>query len=157
MRRARKHKKIDAKPDYKHKRVDLGRFLNYLMKAGGKSTAEKMLYKALDVIEEKTKSDPIKTFETAIANASPLVEVASRRVGGANYQIPIEVRPERKFFLAAHWIIKAARTKKGTPMHIRLAEQIMQAAKNEGEAIKKKQDTHRIAEANRAFASFLRR
>jgi small subunit ribosomal protein S7 len=156
MRGNSTYKKIDPKPDYRHDRVDLGRFINYLMKGGGKATAEKVVYKSLDEIKKITKEDPVMIFETAIKNAAPAVEVKSRRVGGANYQVPIEVRPDRKFFLAAHWIIQAAQSKKGGNAYKHLADEIIAASKNEGEAIKRKQNTHRIAEANRAFASFAR-
>ncbi|MFH1161854.1 MAG: 30S ribosomal protein S7 [Candidatus Jorgensenbacteria bacterium] len=137
-------------------RVDAGRFINYLMGKGEKSDAEKVFYGALERIKATTKEEPLTVFGKAIENATPLLEVVSKRVGGANYQIPREVRPERKFFLATHWIIKAARGKKGKPMAECLAEELIAAAKNEGAAIKKKQDTHRMAEANRAFASLLR-
>lgn len=156
MRRKGKYEKRKIEPDFIHGRTDVAIFTNYLMDSGRKATAEKIMKDALVGIEKSLKSDPVQIFEKAIHNASPLLEVASRRVGGANYQIPIEVRPERKFFLAAHWIINAARGKKGKPMAERLAEEIIAASKNEGAAIKKKQDTHRVAEANRAFASFLR-
>lgn len=144
-----------ADPEYH--RVDVGRFINYVMEDGKKSLAEKVVYGAFAKVKELAKEDPVKVFERALENATPLVEVVSRRVGGANYQIPQEVRPERKFYLAAHWIISAARAKKGKPMAERLAEELILAAKNEGSAIKKKQDMHRMAEANRAFASLLRR
>ncbi|OGR84005.1 MAG: 30S ribosomal protein S7, partial [Elusimicrobia bacterium RIFCSPLOWO2_01_FULL_54_10] len=107
-------------------------------------------------IEKATKEDPVDIFNKAIQNASPLVQVVSKRVGGANYQVPREVRPERKFFLASHWIIDAAKKRKGVPMAKKLSEELVAASKNEGAAIKKKQDTHRMAEANRAFASFVR-
>jgi len=137
-------------------RVDLARFINYIMKDGKKSTAERVVYGSLDKIKEMTKEDPIKVFEKAMENASPLLEVASKRVGGANYQVPREVRPERQFVLAVRWIISAARAKKGKPMAQKLAEEFIAASKNEGAAIKKKQDTHRMAEANRAFAHFAR-
>ncbi len=137
-------------------RVDLGRFINYVMKDGKKSTAEKVVYGALDKIKEITKGDPIAVFEKAMENASPLLEVASKRVGGANYQVPREVRPERQFVLAVRWILIAARGKKGKPMAQKLADELLAASKNEGAAIKKKQDTHRMAEANRAFAHFAR-
>jgi small subunit ribosomal protein S7 len=135
----------------------MGRFINYLMVGGKKSVAEKVFYDALEEIKKETKEDPVAIFEKALTNATPALEVSSRRVGGANYQIPREVRPERQFFLATHWIIKAAKSKKGKPMAQRLSEELIAASKNEGEAIKKKQDTHRMAEANRAFASFGRR
>ena len=137
-------------------RVDLGRFINYIMRDGKKSTAEKVVYGALARVKEITKEDPIAIFEKAMGNVSPLLEVASKRVGGANYQVPREVRPERQFVLAVRWIISAARAKKGKPMAQKLAEEFIAASKNEGSAIKKKQDTHRMAEANRAFAHFAR-
>ena len=140
-----------------HGRVDLGRFINYTMRDGKKSTAEKVVYGAFDLIAKQTKEDAVAIFEKAMANVSPLLQVVSRRVGGANYQVPIEVRPERKFVLASRWIITAARARKGMPMAKRLAEELIAASKNEGAAIKKKQDTHRMAEANRAFAHFASR
>lgn len=149
-------KKNAHKGDGKYDRVDVGRFINYLMEDGKKTVAEDVFYKAMENIAAETKEDPITIFEKALENATPLLEVASKRIGGANYQIPREVRPERKFFLATHWIIAAARSKKGKPMAAKLAEELILAAKNEGNAIKKKQDTHRMAEANRAFASYLR-
>lgn len=156
MRRRSKYEKKEVKPDYIHERVDIGRFINYLMRDGKKSIAEKVLYNTFDEMSKTIKDDPVKIFEKAIQNSSPALEVVSRRVGGANYQIPMEVRPERKYYLAAHWIIWAAQGRKGKPMHKKLAEELIAASKNEGAAIKKKQDTHRIAEANRAFASFIR-
>ncbi len=154
--RRKNFKKQEHQPDPKFARIDMGRFVNYLMEEGKKSVAERVFYDALEKVKEVTKEDPIAVFERAIENATPLLEVASKRIGGANYQIPREVRPERKFFLATHWIIDAARSKKGKPMADRLAEELIAASKNEGNAIKKKQDTHRMAEANRAFASYLR-
>ena len=156
MRKRSYYKKGEHKPDYVYNRVDVGRFINYLMGGGKKSVAERNFYDALEKIKEIIKDDPLKVFEKAVTNATPMLEVVSRRIGGANYQIPREVRPERKFFLATHWIIKAARSKKGKPMAEKLAEELIAASKNEGAAIKKKQDTHRMAEANRAFASLLR-
>ncbi len=155
MRKKRVYKKYH-KPDIAHGRVELGRFINYVMRDGKKSVAERVVYDALANIKAATKEDPVAVFEKAIENASPLLEVASRRVGGANYQVPREVRPERRFILAVRWIIGAARSRKGKPMADKLAEELMAAAKNEGAAIKKKQDTHRMAEANRAFAHFAR-
>ncbi|MFH1246566.1 MAG: 30S ribosomal protein S7 [Candidatus Liptonbacteria bacterium] len=153
MRKKRVYKKYHT-PDARFSRVDVSRFINYLMFDGKKSVAEKVFYGALDKIKEETKQEPIEIFEKALANASPLVEVASKRVGGANYQVPREVRPERRFILGARWIIAAARGKKGKPMAGKLAEELILASKNEGSAIKKKLDTHRMAEANRAFAHF---
>lgn len=153
MRKKRNYKR-EHKPDLKYNSVTLARFINYLMKDGKKSIAEKILYDSFDIIKKQTNQNPVEVFEKAIQNASPDLEVVSRRIGGANYQVPREVRPERKFFLAAHWIIEAARSKKGKPMANKLSEEILAAFKNEGAAIKKKQDTHRMAEANRAFAHF---
>ncbi|MBI2594741.1 MAG: 30S ribosomal protein S7 [Candidatus Colwellbacteria bacterium] len=157
MRRKKVHKKQEHKPDSVHSSVAVGRFINYLMKGGKKSVAEKVMYDALKAIGKDSKEEPLQIFEKALENATPMMEVKSRRIGGANYQIPIEVRPERKFFLASRWIIGAAKTKKGKPMAKKLAEEILLAAKNEGEAVKKKQNVHRMAEANRAFAHFARR
>jgi small subunit ribosomal protein S7 len=126
------------------------------MKDAKKSTAEKLVYSAFDKIKEATKEEPMVVFERALENTMPLLEVASKRVGGANYQVPREVRPERRFVLALRWIIGAARAKKGKGMADKLAEEIIAASKNEGNAIKKKLDMHRMAEANRAFAHFAR-
>jgi small subunit ribosomal protein S7 len=155
MRKKRVYKKY-YQPDVVHGRVELGRFINYVMKDGKKSTAERLVYGALEKVKIATKQDPVAVFEKAIENASPMLEVASKRVGGANYQVPREVRPERRFILAIRWIIDAARSKKGKGMADKLAEEIIAASKNEGNAIKKKLDMHRMAEANRAFAHFAR-
>ncbi|MGB7957367.1 MAG: 30S ribosomal protein S7 [Minisyncoccia bacterium] len=155
MRKKRIYKKY-YEADATYGRVDLGRFINYVMKDGKKSTAERVVYGAFDEIKKITKEEPVTIFEKAMENAAPIVEVVSKRVGGANYQVPMEVRPERKFVLATRWIIGAARSKKGKPMAMKLAEELIAASKNEGNAIKKKQDTHRMAEANRAFAHFAR-
>ncbi len=155
MRKKRVYKKYHT-PDSKYGRVDLGRFINYTMKDGKKSVAEKVVYGALERVGIETKEDPIAVFEKAMQNASPLLEVMSKRVGGANYQVPREVRPDRRFVLATRWIIGAARSRKGKPMSVKLAEEFIAASKNEGAAIKKKQDTHRMAESNRAFAHFAR-
>jgi small subunit ribosomal protein S7 len=155
MRKKRIYKKFHQ-PDVVYGRVELGRFINYVMKDGKKSTAEKLVYSAFDKIKESTKEEPMVVFERALENVMPLLEVASKRVGGANYQVPREVRPERRFVLALRWIIGAARAKKGKGMADKLAEEIVAASKNEGNAIKKKLDMHRMAEANRAFAHFAR-
>jgi small subunit ribosomal protein S7 len=155
MRKKRIYKKFHQ-PDVVYGRVELGRFINYVMKDGKKSTAEKLVYTAFDKIKESTKEEPMVVFERALENVMPLLEVASKRVGGANYQVPREVRPERRFVLALRWIIGAARAKKGKGMADKLAEEIVAASKNEGSAIKKKLDMHRMAEANRAFAHFAR-
>jgi len=124
------------------------------MRQGKKSVAQKVVYKSFDIIKEKTKGNPIELFDKAIKNISPSLEVKSRRVGGANYQVPQPVRPDRKIQLAFRWIINAAKAKKGKSMAEKLAEELMLAVNNEGAAIKKKLDTHRMAEANRAFAHF---
>ena len=155
MRKKRIYKKFHQ-PDVVHGRVELGRFINYVMKDGKKSTAETLVYNAFDKVKEITKEDPMVVFDRALENVMPLLEVASKRVGGANYQVPREVRPERRFVLALRWIIGAARAKKGKGMADKLAEEIIAASKNEGSAIKKKLDMHRMAEANRAFAHFAR-
>ncbi len=155
MRKKRIYKKFHQ-PDVVHGRVELGRLINYVMEDGKKSTAEKLVYGAFDKVKEITKEDPLVVFDRAMENVMPLLEVASKRVGGANYQVPREVRPERRFVLALRWIIGAARAKKGKGMADKLAEEIIAASKNEGSAIKKKLDMHRMAEANRAFAHFAR-
>jgi small subunit ribosomal protein S7 len=155
MRKKRNYKR-DFKPEAVYGSIALSRFINRLMEDGKKSTAERVMHDALAEIKKTLKTEPLGVFEKAIENVSPAVEVSSRRVGGANYQVPREVRPERRFTLATRWIIEAARGKKGKPMAARLAEELMAAYKNEGSAIKKKLDVHRIAESNRAFAHFVR-
>lgn len=153
MRRKRTHHRTH-RPDPTHHNVAVSRFTNYLMHGGAKTTAQGVLYRAFVAIEKTAKLDPVLVFEKALENVTPMVEVSSRRVGGANYQVPREVRPARKFMLAARWLIDAARSKKGKSMADKLAEELLLAYKNEGSAIKKKLDTHRMAEANRAFAHF---
>ena len=156
MRKKRVYRKHFG-PDIVHGSIAVGRFTNYLMQEGKKSVAEKVLYDAFDIVKKNAKQEPLAVFEKALENASPVVEVSSRRVGGANYQVPREVRPERRFMLACRWLIDAARAKKGRRMAEKLAEELVAASKNEGSAIKKKLDVHRMAEANRAFAHFARR
>ena len=154
MRRKVKNRNI-PEADMVYQSEAIGKFINYIMKEGKKNTARKIVYGAFDVIKEKGKTEnPLEVFETAIRNVSPNMEVRSRRVGGANYQVPREVRPERKQALAFRWIVGAASGKKGKPMHIKLADELLSASKNEGEAIKKRENTHRMAEANKAFAHF---
>lgn len=153
MRRATKVKK-HAVPDYRYQDPLVGKFINYIMRQGKKSVAQKVVYKSFDIIKEKTKNDPLKIFEKAVRNVSPSLEVKSRRVGGANYQVPQPVRAGRKVLLTFRWIINAAKAKKGKPMSEKLAEELILASNNEGAAIKKKMDAHRMAEANRAFAHF---
>lgn len=135
--------------------VKVARFINYLMLDGKKSTAQKVVYGAFDEIKKQLSTDnPLEVFETALKNVGPNVEVRSRRVGGANYQVPREVRPERRLALAMRWILQATRSRSGAPMYKFLAEELISASKNEGVAVKKKEDTHKMAEANRAFAHF---
>ncbi len=155
MRRKRKYKK-NHEADTQYSSIAVSRFINYLMEEGKKSVARSVFYKALDNIQKEIKSEPLPIFEKAIENASPLLEVFSKRIGGANYQVPREVRPERKFLLACRWIIEGASSRKGKSMDKKLAEELLAASKNEGSAIKKKQNVHRMAEANRAFAHFAR-
>jgi small subunit ribosomal protein S7 len=144
-------------PDPKYGNVRIAKFINYIMLDGKKTVAQKVVYDALDIISEKTKQDALEVFEKALKNVMPALEVKSKRVGGANYQVPMSVRGDRRFVLAYRWIIKAARTKKGRPMAQRLANEFIAAANGEGDAVKKKQDVQRMAEANRAFAHFARR
>lgn len=154
MRRKLKAKRnIAADPVYES--VKVTKFINYCMERGKKNAARKVVYGALDKIKETEKTDnPIELFDTALKNTGPTMEVRSRRVGGANYQIPREVRAERRQFLSMKWIVEAARAKKGKPMAEKLAEEIILAAKNEGEAVRKRDTTHKMAEANKAFAHF---
>lgn len=153
MRKARKYKR-ESPADSKFSNPLVGKFINHVMKDGKKTVAEKIVYLAFDQVHKSTGEEPIKVFETAIANAAPVLEVRSRRIGGANYQVPVEVKTERRTVLAFRWILGAARSKKGKPMSAKLAEELLAASKNEGAAIKKKHDTHRMAEANKAFAHF---
>lgn len=141
-------------PDSTYDSVKVGKLINYVMDAGKKNVARSIVYGAFDAIKEKTNTDPVEVFETALKNTGPNMEVRSRRVGGANYQIPREVRPERRLYLSLKWLIDAARAKKGMPMHQKLADEIILASKNEGEAVKKRENTHKMAEANKAFAHF---
>jgi len=153
MRRRRPEKrKVLPDPVYNDKLVT--KFVNYIMQRGKKGIAEKIFYGAMDQIKQKTKTDGLVIFEKAIENASPSVEVKSRRIGGATYQVPIEVPNSRRFYLASHWIINAAIGRSGRPMSDKLASELISAANGEGGAIKKKDDTHRMAEANKAFAHF---
>jgi len=154
--RGKQAPKRTIKPDAKFSREDVAKFINYIMQRGKKSVAKGIVYEALDIVSEKTKADPLDIFTAAIKNVSPSVEIKGRRVGGANYQVPIAVRPERSYALGCRWIIDAAKSRKGKRMAVKLAEELMAAYNSEGSAIKKKQDTYRMAEANRAFAHFSR-
>ena len=141
--------------DSKYDSVKVSRLMNYVMHSGKKTIAQKIVYDAFELIKEKTgNADPLEVFDLAMKNTSPLMEVRSRRVGGSNYQIPREVRPDRRAILSLRWIVAEARGKKGSNMALRLADEIILASKNEGNAVKKKDDTHKMAEANKAFAHF---
>tara|TARA_B100000579_G_C22774572_1_gene825901 strand:- start:745 stop:1209 length:465 start_codon:yes stop_codon:yes gene_type:complete len=153
MRRRRPEKR-KILPDPIFSDLEVAKFMNFLMIGGKKGASEKIFYSAIDIVKSRTKKDGIEIFKLAVKNAAPLLEVKSRRIGGANYQVPIEVAKHRQFFLAAHWIINSARKRSGRAMSERLAAELISAANNEGGAIKKKEDTHRMAEANRAFAHF---
>ncbi|MFA4871501.1 MAG: 30S ribosomal protein S7 [Patescibacteria group bacterium] len=146
--------KRTIKADAKFNREDVAKFINYIMKGGKKSVARQSIYDCLALISQKTKQDALDIFEKAIQNVSPSVEIRGRRVGGANYQVPISVRPSRSFTLGCRWIINAAKARKGKKMAEKLAEEFIAAYNSEGAAMKKKQDTYRMAEANRAFAHF---
>lgn len=152
MRRKRNYKR-EILPDPKFQNTVVAKFINRLMTRGKKSIAQRVLYDAFDLLAKQQK-DPMQIFDEAIKNISPALEVKSKRIGGANYQVPREVRGERKLTLAFRWIIEGSRAKKGKPMAARLAEEFLAASKNEGAAIKKKQNMHRMAEANKAFAHF---
>lgn len=152
-RKIKARKPIGADAVYNSEKVS--KMVNYVMFEGKKNTARKVVYGALEVIKEKTKTEtPLEVLDTALKNTAPLMEVRSRRVGGANYQVPREVPANRRNAMSMKWIIEAARSKKGKPMHERLAEEIILASKNEGEAVKKRENTHKMAEANKAFAHF---
>jgi len=154
MPRRREVPKRKIMPDPKHGDRMVGRFLNILMKDGKKSTAEHILYGSFDVIEAKMRSDPLAMFRRALDNVRPRLEVKSRRVGGATYQVPIEVRPERATSLAMRWLADYARSRPGKSMREKLADEIIDAANERGEAVKKREDTHRMADANKAFAHY---
>ena len=143
-------------PDPRYNSKVLSRFINCVMKDGKKSTAMRVVYRALDEIEKRTKGEPpaIKVFDDAIANVKPDVEVRSKRVGGANYQVPMQVKPRRRQSLAFRWILVSVRADKGKPMHMSLAKELMDAARGEGKAMNTRDQTHRMADANKAFAHF---
>jgi small subunit ribosomal protein S7 len=143
-----------VEPDAKHDSELLARFINRLMQKGKKSVASRIVYDAFDIIEERTHRNPIEVFRQAMENVTPALEVRPRRVGGATYQIPVEVRPERRTSLAIRWLIQSTKSRKGRPMAEKLADELMDAARNTGATVKKREDTHRMAEANRAFAHY---
>ncbi len=153
MRRKQAEKRLRI-PDKKYNDILVGRFVNSIMKEGKKQKAENILYDAFEIIKERTNAEPLEIFKKAVSNVQPVLEVRSRRVGGSNYQVPTEVRPERRTALAIKWILNYTRTKAGKSMAEKLASELMAAANNEGSAVKKKEDVHRMAEANKAFAHF---
>ena len=152
-----RRKKVYARhfePDAKYNNVQVGRFINYIMKDGKKTAASKIVYTAFDIIQDKTKQDPIEVFESAINKVAPILEIKSKRVGGATYQVPMEVAPERRVTLAMRWIITASRNRAGKSFSEKLAGELMDAAENQGASIRRREETHKMAEANRAFSHF---
>jgi len=154
MPRKREVRKREVLPDPKFHDTLIAKFVNGIMRRGKKSSAEGTFYRALDIIKEKTHSDPVKVFGQAMNNVKPLIEVRPRRVGGATYQVPVEVRPERKVALAIRWIIGFSKARSEKTMEEKLSAELIDAANNRGAAIKKKEDTHKMAEANKAFAHY---
>ncbi|MCX8146666.1 MAG: 30S ribosomal protein S7 [Azovibrio sp.] len=154
MPRRREVPKRDVLPDPKFGSQDVSKFINAIMQSGKKSVAERIVYGAFEQISSKTGKDPLEVFTAAIANIKPLVEVKSRRVGGANYQVPVEVRPARRMALAMRWLREAARKRSEKTMGLRLAAEMLEAAENRGGAVKKRDEVHRMAEANKAFSHF---
>jgi small subunit ribosomal protein S7 len=154
MPRRREVPKRKVLPDPKYGNESLSKFMNVIMLSGKKATAEKIVYGALDMISERSKQDPLALFSQALENVRPLVEVKSRRVGGATYQVPIEVRPDRQAALAMRWVVDAARSRSEKSMGARLAAELMEAAEKRGNAVKKREEVHRMAEANKAFSHY---
>jgi small subunit ribosomal protein S7 len=154
MSRRRRPEKREILPDPQYGDIVLSKFMNNLMLDGKKAVAEKIVYGALETVEAKAKANPVEVFHEALANIKPQVEVRSRRVGGATYQVPVEVRPERAQALAIRWLITAARGRAETTMAARLSGELLDAANNRGSAVKKREDTHRMADANRAFSHY---
>lgn len=154
MPRRREVPKRQVLPDPKYNDVLVAKFINNLMHGGKKSTAETIVYNAFDVIHDKTRDDPVKVFKKALENAQPQVEVKSRRVGGSTYQVPVEIRPERRMALAMRWLRNFARKRHGRSMQDKLAAELMEASMGRGETVKRKEDVHKMAEANKAFAHY---
>ena len=152
--RTYKRHKVDADPKYNN--VKIAKFINYIMKRGKKTVAQGLVYDAFDIIHERLNSEPRQIFDAALKNVSPTIEVKGRRIGGANYQVPVEVFEPRRTTLGMRWLIAASRARKGKKMAVRLADEIMDAHNKQGAAFKKREDTHKMAEANRAFAHFAR-
>lgn len=154
MPRRRVVAKRDVLPDPKYGNVTIAKFMNHLMVSGKKSVAERIVYGALEIVERRQKKDPVEAFDAALENISPMVEVKSRRVGGATYQVPVEVRPSRRHALAMRWLVESARKRGEKSMIQRLAGEIMDAAEGRGSAVRKREDVHRMAEANKAFSHY---
>jgi small subunit ribosomal protein S7 len=154
MSRRRRAEKREINPDPKFGDIVVSKFMNSVMREGKKSVAERIVYGALDRVQERAKSDPLQLFHRALENVMPAVEVRSRRVGGATYQVPVEVRPERRQALAIRWLIAAARARNEKTMEERLSAELLDAANQRGTAVKKREDTHKMAEANRAFSHY---
>jgi len=146
--------KRKASPDVRYQNVEVQSFINRVMKNGKKSTAAQQVYGAFDLIEERSKQNPLEVFQTALKNVSPLMEVRPRRVGGATYQVPMEVPPHRQFALATRWLIQAARARSGKTFAEKLAAELVDAASSQGSAVRKREEAHRMAEANRAFSHY---
>jgi small subunit ribosomal protein S7 len=153
-RRGKVFVKRAIQPDLKYQSEKLARFINKVMVCGKKSTAEKIVYTALDIVKEQTKREPMEVFEEALKNTTPLLAVKPRRIGGATYQVPTEVDPKRGLSTAMRWLLDSARARKGKPMAERLAAELIEASRGEGATVKKQVDTHKMAEANRAFAHY---
>ena len=154
MPRRRVPEKREVLPDPKYHNQTLAKFMNHVMVSGKKSVAERIVYGALDRIKEKSSGDPLEVFDAALEAVAPSVEVKSRRVGGATYQVPVEVRPSRRMALAMRWLVDSARKRSEKSMALRLAGELMEAADGRGSAVRRREDTHRMAEANRAFAHY---
>jgi len=154
MSRRHRAEKREVIPDAKYGNVVLAKFMNSVMYEGKKSVAEQIVYGAFDQIEAKAKQEPLAVFQSALENVMPAIEVRSRRVGGATYQVPVEVRPERRQALAIRWLIQAARSRNDKTMVDKLSSELLDAANNRGNAVKKREDTHKMAEANRAFSHY---
>ena len=154
MPRRREVSKRDINPDPKYGSKMVTRFINNLLRKGKKATAERIFYGAIDIIADRTKEDPLKVFEKALEQAKPLVEVKSRRVGGSTYQVPVEIRPDRRNALSIRWLINYAQGRGEKGMQAKLAGELMDAANGRGASVKKREDTHRMAEANKAFAHY---
>jgi len=146
--------KREIPPDAKYHNITVAKLVNKVMKRGKKRTAERIVYGALNLLEQQASKDPVTALEQAIKNATPMLEVKPRRVGGATYQVPVEVRPDRGLFLALNWLLKSTGARKGKSMAERLAAELFDALRGEGTTIKKREDTHKMAEANRAFAHY---